>query len=156
MKGTLYTLEGRFVLRFERRLWHAPEKVWRAITEPEQLAWWFPTDIEGERRLGGKIRFVFRNAEGPTLDGQITEFDPPRVFAYTWGDSVLRWELQPDGEGCLLVFTHTFGQDEEAAKFAAGWHVCLEALGSLLDGEPVSRSDDHWVALYQSYAKSLA
>ena len=50
--------EGRTVLRFERRLAHAPDKVWRAVTEPSELAHWFPAKIEayelrpGARRSG--------------------------------------------------------------------------------------------------------
>ena len=39
--------DGRWRLRFTRALAHPPEKVWRAITEPEHLAQWFPTTIEG-------------------------------------------------------------------------------------------------------------
>lgn len=45
-------------LRFRRRLAHAPEKVWRAITEPEHVAAWFPQRIVGEWRLGATLKFV--------------------------------------------------------------------------------------------------
>ena len=34
MNATLDTVDGRPVLRMERRLAHPPEKVWRAIHEP--------------------------------------------------------------------------------------------------------------------------
>ncbi len=37
-------------VRFSRRLPHPPEKVWRALTEAEHLAAWFPTTVEGELR----------------------------------------------------------------------------------------------------------
>lgn len=38
----------------------------------------------------------------------ITEYDPARVLAYTWGDQQLRWELRPAvGGGSLLVLTTT-------------------------------------------------
>ena len=40
--GTLEERDGRFVLRFERRLPHPPEEVWRALTEPDRMAAWFP------------------------------------------------------------------------------------------------------------------
>jgi uncharacterized protein YndB with AHSA1/START domain len=123
------------VLRFERRLPHPVAKVWRAVTEPEELSHWFPSDVELDFRVGGKIRFVFREGEGPTLDGEITELDPPRVFAFTWGDSLLRFELSEVTGGCLLVFTHAFTDRPAAASFAAGWHICLDGLAEALDGE---------------------
>ena len=98
MNGSLHTADGHSVLRFERRLGHPPAKVWRAITEPDELSAWFPAGVEGEREAGAKIRFVFPGTE-ETQDGEILEYDPPRVFAYTWGDSMLRWQLRPeDGE----------------------------------------------------------
>ena len=113
--------DGRYVLRFERHIGHPPERVWRALTEPGQLRQWFPTDIEGERKPGAKIRFVFRAGapraedmpgllehDPEDLDGEFTEFDPPRLLAYTWGEEDLRWELEPAVDGCRLIFTHTF------------------------------------------------
>ncbi|HEX8073920.1 MAG TPA: SRPBCC domain-containing protein [Thermoleophilaceae bacterium] len=45
MNGTLETIDGRPALRFERRLPHSVERVWRAITEPEELKAWFPDTI---------------------------------------------------------------------------------------------------------------
>ncbi|MCW2567279.1 MAG: hypothetical protein JWN54_1376, partial [Mycobacterium sp.] len=48
--GALHDLGGRWQLRFTRRLPHPPQKVWRALTEPEHLAAWFPTEIRGDRR----------------------------------------------------------------------------------------------------------
>jgi uncharacterized protein YndB with AHSA1/START domain len=140
VNGSLHTIEGRSVLRFERRLAHPPEKVWRAITEAEELAGWFPAEMQGERKAGAPIRFVFGNDEAPPQDGEITEFDRPRLFAYTWSDSVLRWELRPDPAGCLLVFTHTFDERPSAASLATGWDTCLDGLDRVLSGrtEPVA------------------
>ena len=71
MQGQLERIDGRWQLRFTRKLAHPPEKVWRALTELEHLAAWFPTDIEGERAPGAELRFVFRNGEGPTIAGKM-------------------------------------------------------------------------------------
>lgn len=92
------------VRRFERRLPHRPEKVWRALTDGRELARWFPASVEGEREEGASLRFVFRDGE-PDAAGRITECEPPRVLAYTMGAETLRWELAPIPEGTLLVFT---------------------------------------------------
>src|SRR5438105_10315698 len=53
--GELERAGDRWLLRFVRRLPHPPEKVWRALTEPEHVAAWFPADIEGERRSGAPL-----------------------------------------------------------------------------------------------------
>ena len=55
MHGELSQQEGRYQLRFERRLPHPPEKVWRALTEPHHLEAWFPAAIEGERAAGARV-----------------------------------------------------------------------------------------------------
>ena len=47
--GTLERHGDVSVLRYERRLAHPRERVWRAITEDADLAAWFPTTIEGPR-----------------------------------------------------------------------------------------------------------
>ncbi|MEV0387963.1 SRPBCC domain-containing protein [Nonomuraea sp. NPDC050643] len=119
--------DGRTTLRLQRRLPHPPAKVWRAITDPQHLTHWFPADVTID---GDRITYGF----GP--DGHITENNPPHVFAHTWGDDHLRWELHPDGPGTLLTFTHTFTDHHGAASFAAGWHTCIRAMHAHLDGRP--------------------
>jgi uncharacterized protein YndB with AHSA1/START domain len=151
---TLRTVDGRTVLRVERRFGHPPEKVWRAITEPAHLGRWFPSDVEIDPRVGGRISFVFRNGEAPTFDGVVGEFDPPRVIAYNWGDDLLRFELRPDGAGCVMVFTHMFDDRAGAASFAAGWQACLAGLESLLDSRPVEKPTD-MNAAHQAYVEAF-
>jgi uncharacterized protein YndB with AHSA1/START domain len=128
MTESLQAKDGRSVLRMERRLKHPPEKVWKAMTEPERLADWFPGKIVPELRQGGKVEFDFGG------DGVVTDLDPPRLIAYTWGTDHLRWELHPDGEGTRLVLLHTFDDRAGAASFGAGWHTCIVALDLALDG----------------------
>ena len=139
MNPSLHTADGRHVLRFERRLAHPVEKVWRAITEPDQLAHWFPAAVELDLRTGGRVRFAGPGGQEAAGEGRVIELDPPRVFALTWNGDPLRMELTPDGEGTLLVFTHTFTDRPMAASFATGWQTCLGALETTLAG-PVEGS----------------
>lgn len=157
MTGSLHTIDGRSVLRFERRLHHPREKVWRALTDPAQLKHWFPSAMEMELQPGAKIRFTFPDApaEQAYQDGEILELDPPRLFAYTWEDSILRWELQPAGDGCLLIFTQTFDDRPYAASYATGWESCLGALASLLDGTPVSNQPEAYPRRHEEYAAAF-
>ena len=61
--GSLTRQGDRWMLTFTRRLAHPREKVWRAVTEPEHLAAWYPQEIVGERRAGAPLRLV-RTAGG--------------------------------------------------------------------------------------------
>jgi uncharacterized protein YndB with AHSA1/START domain len=154
--GELHHLDGRYQLRFRRRLRHSPEKVWRALTEPDQLRTWFPADIEGELAAGAPLRFVFRNGEGPPTDGQMIVYDPPSVLEFRWNEELLRFELQPDGDGCVLTFVNTFDELGKAARDAAGWHTCLDVLEHELAGEePPWAPPDRWQEVHTSYVESL-
>lgn len=161
VNATLDTVDDRTVLRFERRLAHPVEKVWKAITDPGELTHWFPQDLKGSFAPGAKLRFAFRG-EPPVLDGkviedftgEVLEMDPPRVLAYTWSGDVLRWTLTPDGDGCLLVFTDTFDERGKAARDGAGWHVCLDAMEARLD-DTAPPPGDRWQELYDRYTYSF-
>ena len=138
MHGTYETVDGRPALRFERRLPHPVELVWRAVTEPAELAHWFPALVERDLRPGGSMTFTFADGGIPPSEGEVTELDPPRLFAFTWGDEELRFELEElaDGAGCLLRFTQVLEERDQAANNAAGWHVCFAQLELHLRGEP--------------------
>jgi uncharacterized protein YndB with AHSA1/START domain len=145
MTQSLQSAAGRSVLRMERRLKHPPEKVWRAVTEPERLAEWFPTTVHPQLREGGVVEFGFGDA------GTVTDLEEPCLFAFTWDEDHLRFELHPDGHGTLLVLLHTFGDRAGAASFAAGWHTCIAALGLALDGRAGVDPGIDPVALHERY-----
>ena len=58
--GSLERHGALAVLRYRSRLAHPRDKVWRALTEDDHLAGWFPTTIEGERSAGAPLSFSFR------------------------------------------------------------------------------------------------
>ncbi len=163
MDGELIRTGGRWTLRFERNLSHPVERVWRALTEPSELAGWFPGQVRMELVPGGKIDFAQPgfdiDAELLKTHGTVTQVDPPRLLAFTWGDDPLRFELTPDGAGCRLVFTHQFENRAGATRFAAGWSVCLDLLPGVLAppggaGES-GGSGTGWADYYTGYAEEL-
>ncbi|RZQ59668.1 SRPBCC domain-containing protein [Amycolatopsis suaedae] len=136
MAGQLRVHEdGRFAVRFERRLTHPAAKVWRALTETGLLREWFVDILDYDRsRLdftpGAALRFA---AEGmPDGEGTVVRCDPPRLLEYTWDGETLRWELHPDGAGCLLVFTNIVGDEDTAVAVKAGWAAGLDRLEDVL------------------------
>ncbi|MEU0956720.1 SRPBCC family protein [Streptomyces niveus] len=144
---------GRTALRMERRLAHPPQRVWDAITQPAHLAKWFPSEVSVDLRPGGEIGFHFPGelGPGPAMTGRVTDVDEPRLFAFTWGEDHLRWEIAPDGDGSRLSLVHTFGDRFGAASFASGWQVCVTALGQLLAGRPVDVEQDTRGTLHEAY-----
>jgi uncharacterized protein YndB with AHSA1/START domain len=134
--GTLGAVGTRWRLMFVRHLAHPPERVWLAITEPEHLAAWFPSTIEGERKAGAPLRFVFPDDIAPPSTGEMLVFDPPRALELRWDEDLLRFELRRDGEGTELRLLATFDELGKAARDGAGWHACLDNLEAHLAGEP--------------------
>jgi uncharacterized protein YndB with AHSA1/START domain len=162
MNATLHTAGGRTVLVMERHFAQPVAAVWDALTDPAQLARWFPANVEvdGGWRVGAPVRFPWRNGEmDEDLTGEVTEFEPPRVLAFTWGDDHLRFALHPDGDGCRMQFEHTFDNRPGAPDFAAGWHVCLDELDAHLRGDETHRPDGtpspKWAELRDRYAEQL-
>ncbi|WP_433502266.1 SRPBCC family protein [Pseudonocardia halophobica] len=143
--------DGRTVLRLERPLPHPPEKVWRALTTPEHLAQWFPSTVRLDLRQGGEIVFD----DGDTR-GVVTDLDPPRLFAFSWGDTDhLRWEVHPADDGSLLVLHHAFTDRYGAASFATGWSACIEGLSQVLAGQDPAPSVD-MTARHEEYVREFA
>lgn len=151
--GTLTRDGDRCTLTFTRTLPHPPEKVWRAVTEPEHLAAWFPQQIVGERRAGASLRFVTSGGDG--FDGEMLVFDPPRAIAMTWGSDLLRIELQPCPAGTVLTLTDSFDELGKAARDAAGWHECLDRLVWSLDGTALPGWGVRWREIHPAYVARL-
>ena len=62
--GTFLTLDdGRPAVRFTRVYDHPVARVWRFVTDPDELAHWFPSRAEIELRAGGTVTF----SEDPNL-----------------------------------------------------------------------------------------
>jgi uncharacterized protein YndB with AHSA1/START domain len=154
MDGTLEQAGERWRLTFVRKLAHSPEKRWSALTEPEHLAAWFPSEIHGDRVPGAKLRFVFRHDEGPPSEGEMLVYDPPRALEFRWEDDVLRFDLRPDGDGCVLTFVDTFAEHGKASRDGAGWHACLDVLEYHLAGEdPPWTPHEHWADVHDGYVR---
>jgi uncharacterized protein YndB with AHSA1/START domain len=155
LDGVLEQIGTRWQLRFTRPLAHSQAKVWRAITEAGHLQAWFPFAIEGEMRTGAPLRFVARDMEDVVLDGEMVEYRAPSVMELRWdANETVRFEIEPDGDGCVLTLLNTFDEVGKAARDAAGWHACLDALGPDLDGEAAAPAGrENWDQLFAGYTE---
>lgn len=132
--GKISKEKDGFKVHFERELNHSIQKVWDAITDPEQLKYWF-TDIEMDFRPGGKITFIFRDKANTKSYGEIVSIEPPKRFVWTWEGELAVWELFETGKNkCTLVFTYSKLPDGYAINAPAGFHSLLDLLEKTLGG----------------------
>ena len=135
--GSQITVDGRPALRFERHLKHSVERVWRAVSEPDELARWFVAVVQWKPEAGEEF-------EAAGDRGRITAVEPPRLLAWTWGVERYSFELSPEGDGCLLVFNHVFNPELGPDwQHAAGWETYFNRLDVHLDGGFLSEQDAH-------------
>jgi uncharacterized protein YndB with AHSA1/START domain len=59
------------------------ERVWDAITKPEQLSQWFGIVRDMDFRVGGEINFTWEQERSP-YPGIIEVIEPPHRFAFRW------------------------------------------------------------------------
>jgi len=75
----------------ECELPHAPEKVWRALTQPEIVAGWLlPGDIATEP--GRRFSFRADEHEASRVDCEVLDSVPERLLRYSWRDDLARRE----------------------------------------------------------------
>lgn len=153
MNGVLEHTAAGPRLRFVRELAQPPELVWLALTDPERLQSWFPQRVSVERwEVGGQLRFEHPRVPEASFDGEVRAYEPPRLLEYTWGPDVLRFGLEPHGEGTRLTMLDTIEQLGKAARDGTGWHVCLELLEhALANATPTWSASDRWRELNPSY-----
>ena len=151
---------SRWTLVFVRQLKHPPSKVWQALTEPTELREWAPFDADRNLGSAGAAKLNLVGTTRPqTFESEIRQAEAPRLLEYTWGDDVLRWELEAIDSGTRLTLRHTLDEPTWAPKAAAGWHICLDVAERALAGHPIGRIAARdakrfgWERLNASYAE---
>lgn len=163
--GVIRRVGDAYEVVFVRRLNRPIEKVWAALTVPERIADWLAeATIEPDLRIGA--RFALHFAEGDyRMAGEIVELDPPRLIAWTWPDpkvegpappSPVRFELAPDGDGCVLTLTNGGLVRPGLESVAAGWDTHLEGLEGAADGVFVAWSAEREAFHRERYRAAVA
>ncbi len=151
-EATILTSDQRPVVRLERRLADPPSVVWQALTGREQLRSWFPCDViveGGQWVVGAGISFPFPPEVGDMmLTGEVLAAREPRELSFSWGEEILRFELNAVEDGTQLVLFDEL-PSSWAARNAAGWEVCLDRLA----GSPPD--EDAWQPRFDRYSLSF-
>ena len=148
MEQVIPRQEAAAEVRISRSYGVAPEKVWRAWTDPQALSQWFGpgnplvTTAEVDLRVGGRYRIVFKGASGEMneVTGVYQEVVPHSRLVFTWAFkstpervSRVSIELKPQAGGTELRFVHDRFHDEEArVGHENGWQRGFANLDAML------------------------
>jgi uncharacterized protein YndB with AHSA1/START domain len=110
---------GGLTVRLHRVLRASRSVVFRACTEPGELAkWWGPhgfttPGVEMDLRVGGAYRIAMQPPEGDRfyLSGEFREVEAPTRLVYTF-----RWE-DPDPEDRETVVTVSLRDQDDSTEF---------------------------------------
>jgi uncharacterized protein YndB with AHSA1/START domain len=134
-------------ISFEFDLHHAPEKVWRALTDPVLLAEWLLPVVEG--KLAPGAAFTFKTDPHPGWDGTVNcrmlEIEAQRKLSYTWVvgdnwlDTVVTFTLTPTESGTRLSLVQSGFKADQKQNFGGaryGWKMMGGKLVDLLTRLP--------------------
>jgi uncharacterized protein YndB with AHSA1/START domain len=153
MTASMHTADGRSTLRFDRTLPYDRDRVWRAVTDPDELRQWFPSEVIYEPRVGAPMTFDFGGEHGlEAYPGEVLVWNPPDEFAFAWGRDELRFTLSDVPEGTRLVFEHSFAHEPgKEARDSAGWSACFDAFDALLAGDQPQMGD--WAGYEETFLR---
>ncbi|WP_437543570.1 SRPBCC domain-containing protein [Sorangium sp. So ce367] len=129
-------------ISFEFDLKHAPEKVWRALTEPALLAEWLLPTIGLQLEPGAA--FTLKTQPYPGWDGTVNcrfvEIEAHRKLSYTWSvpflETVVTFTLTPTASGTRLSLVQSGFKPDQKQNFGGaryGWKMMGGKLVDLLE-----------------------
>ncbi len=143
------------------------KKVWKAITNQDEVAQWWAAGVI-ETKEGGRIRLgdsdEYCEEDGLALDGEIKVFQPPHIFEFTWNEAyqpamgLVRFDLVELDDNTTLITLIQSVPSKDVIAAAAGWHQLSDRLGDyLLSGEfvPVPEDDSRFKELTAAYSSAL-
>ncbi len=141
-QGTAPVAEGTAV--FEVYIKTTPERLWEAITDPQQRAIYsFGVGVQSDWTAGSDY---VAGVPG-TVDiskGTNVEVDPPRLLVQTfdalWSEEVkaqgttrVTWQIVPVGTSCRLTVIHDGLPAHASPELYGGWPMILSGLKTLLE-----------------------
>jgi uncharacterized protein YndB with AHSA1/START domain/DNA-binding transcriptional ArsR family regulator len=141
-QGTAPVAEGTAV--FEVFIKTTPERLWHAITDPEQRRKYsFGVETHSDWSVGSSYRAGVPGVVD-IASGENVEVDPPRLLVQTfnalWSDDVraqgttrVTWEIEPVGSSCRLTVIHDQLPAGANAELYGGWPMILSGLKTLLE-----------------------
>jgi len=138
----------------EVRYPYGKAEVWAFLTDNDRLSGWFDELRMGEAAEGG--HYLFDMGEHGREKLEIFRFEPGETIEFDWFGDVVKFDLVVDNGSTVLAFKETVRKlTEQTVKDLAGWHVCLDVIGTLLAGrQPENRHAD-WEKWHEAYSLAI-
>jgi uncharacterized protein YndB with AHSA1/START domain len=126
-------------ISFELDLPHAPEKVWRALTEPALLAQWLLPVVDLKLERGAA--FTLKTQPYPGWDGTVNcrmvEIEALRKLSYTWSvpflETVVTFTLTPTASGTRLSLLQAGFKEDQKRELGGARYGWTMMGGRLID-----------------------
>jgi uncharacterized protein YndB with AHSA1/START domain/DNA-binding transcriptional ArsR family regulator len=140
-----HQMEEQMEKVFEIYIRTTPERLWKAITDPEiRSKYQFGARIASDWTPGSHFEMAHPRAPGLLGEGENIEVDPPRRLVQSmtalWSDDVksegtsrVTWEIEPVGDSCRLTVTHDQLRDGANDQLYGGWPMILSGLKTWLE-----------------------
>jgi uncharacterized protein YndB with AHSA1/START domain len=145
LSGLKQRLEEPMEKVFEIYIKTTPERLWEAITNPEERQKYnFGVGVSSDWEPGSRYESVHPKAGVAIAEGENLEVDPPhrlvQSFTALWSEEVknegasrVTWEIEPVGDSCRLTVTHDELREDANAELYGGWPMILSGLKTLLE-----------------------
>jgi uncharacterized protein YndB with AHSA1/START domain len=122
------------------------DRLWEALTDPDQAEGWFGGRIEWEVREGAPLRF--QQDDGPGREGRVEAVRPGRYLRYRWwtmgspesDESEVTYLIEPTEDGSRL----TIQEREVSPPAPGGWSGPAGSERAALRAEDSSISWTRW------------
>jgi uncharacterized protein YndB with AHSA1/START domain len=125
----------------ERKMPHAPAKIWRALTTSALVAEWLMRN-DFECRVGHVFQFHATPVPGwsGVTNCEVLEIDPPHRLIYRWGDgsesdsglsTLVTWTLTPTDDGTHVRMEQSGFRPQDEGGYrgmGGGWPRILAGL----------------------------
>jgi uncharacterized protein YndB with AHSA1/START domain len=123
-----------------------PERVFRALTDADELSRWWTTRAASDPRTGGSFSYTWEFQQDTdrnhTREDRYLDVTPNEHLRYDWpmprGNTVVDFRLDPSGDGTIVKLVHSgWGSDSEwdesVEMHRQGWNFFLGNLKSYLE-----------------------
>ena len=119
----------------------APQRVWGAITQQDEIVQWWAYEARVKPEVGSLAEFRFRQGAF-VMQSEVAELDQDEKVHWIsrqglpqWAGTSVTWQLTPVHNGTKLIFTHDgFAQVDEGNERTRGaWVYFLASLKSYLE-----------------------
>lgn len=125
-------------IRHQVRFDHPIDRVWRALTDREEIAKWLMAND-----FAPVVGHVFRMDARPShgwIQAEVLTVEPPHLLRCRWNidgaATTVTMTLRTDGDGTVLYLEHAGLTDDPRPGFDTGWIEKFDNITSLLKDAP--------------------